>query len=212
MIFCRSVAAAWLVVACLAANAHAAIDTTNPSVIQAPIQYPSSAVSAREEGTVLVMAEVDVSGRVVGAKVEKSSGYLDLDAAALQSISGWTFLPGTKEGKPTAQWIRLPVRFQLQQETTDASALMGTLSAWAGSLLSTLGSLIWLAGFIWSIVLAKRQSVLWLSGMVAIWIVAYPLFVAMHWSLARRNLLVVSLGIVFLCLGMYVAPSQRLSI
>jgi TonB family protein len=210
MLFCKSMAAAWLVVACLAANA--AIDTTNPSIIYAPVQYPSSAVSSRQEGTVLVMTEVDASGRTVGAKVEKSSGYLDLDAAALQSISEWTFRPGMKQGKPTAQWIRVPVRFQLQHETTDISAMTGTLSAVAGFVLGTLGSLVWLAGFVWSIVLAKRQSILWLSGMVALWIVTYPLFVAMHWSSARRNLLVVLLGIVLLCLGAYFAPSQRLSI
>jgi hypothetical protein len=91
-------------------------------------------------------------------------------------------------------------------------ALTGTLSAVAGFVLGTLGSLIWLAGFVWSIVLAKRQSILWLSGMVALWIVTYPPYVAMHWSSARRNLLVVSLGIVLLCLGAYLAPSQRLSI
>jgi protein TonB len=206
MTFRKSVAAAWLVVACLAANAHAAVDTTDPSVIDAPIQYPSSAVSALEEGTVMVAAEVGTSGRVVGVKVDKSSGYPDLDAAALHSISDWSFRPGTKEGKPTAQWIRVPVRFQLQHETTDVSASLGTFPAVAGFLLGTLGSLIWLAGFIWSIVLAKRQSILWLSGMVALWIVTYPLFVAMHWSSARRSLLVVSLGVLLLCLGTYLAP------
>jgi protein TonB len=206
MTFRKSVAAAWLVVACLAANAHAAVDTTDPSVIDAPIQYPSSAVSALEEGTVMVAAEVGTSGRVVGAKVDKSSGYPGLDAAALHSISDWSFRPGTKEGKPTAQWIRVPVRFQLRHETTDVSASLGTFPAVAGFLLGTLGSLIWLAGFIWSIVLAKRQSILWLSGMVALWIVTYPLFVAMHWSSARRSLLVVSLGVLLLCLGTYLAP------
>jgi outer membrane biosynthesis protein TonB len=78
MMFRRSVAATWLVVACLAANASTADDTTNPSIIHAPIEYPSSAVSAREEGTVLVIAEVDTSGRAVDAKVENPADTLIL--------------------------------------------------------------------------------------------------------------------------------------
>jgi hypothetical protein len=41
--------------------------------------------------------------------------------------------------------------------------------------------------------------------MVPVWILTYPVFVAMHWSLAKRNLAVVSLGIVLACLGAYLA-------
>lgn len=208
----RLVAAVWLVVACLVANATTAVDTTAPSVIHDPIQYPSSAVSAGVEGTVLVAAEVDAGGRVVGARVEKSSGQPALDAAALRGIPGWSFVPGTKDGKPMAQWVAVPIRFQMKPETTGGAALLKALPAMASIQLIALGSLIWFAGFVWSIVLAKRKSILWLSGMVALWVVTYPLYVAMHWSSAKRNLVVVSLGIAALCLGLYLAPSPRLSI
>jgi TonB family protein len=200
-----------LLVACLSGDAHTTVDTTNPSVIHAPIQYPSSAVSTGEEGTVLVKAEVNASGRAVGAKIDKSSGHPNLDAAALQSISRWSFLPGTKDGKPVAQRVVVPIRFQLQHETTGVSGLPETSLAIASFLLISLGSPIWAIGFVWSIVLAKRNSILWLSGMVALWIVTYPIFVAMHWSAAKRNLVVVSLGIVLFCLGLYLAPSRHLS-
>ena len=212
MMFRKSVPAAWLLAACLAANAHATDDMTVPSVIHESVQYPSSAVSAREAGTVLVTAEVDTSGRAVGAKVDKSSGHPDLDAAALQSISRWSFRPATKDGKPVAQQVVVPISFQLQHEATSVSAMFEASSAMASVLLSVLGSLIWVIGFVWSIALAKRQSVLWLSGMVALWIVTYPLFLAMHWPSAKRNLMVVSLGIALLCLGLYLAPSPQLSI
>lgn len=206
MTFRKSVAAAWLV-ACLAASAHAA-DTTDPSAISAPVHYPSSAVSARQEGTVVVAAEVGADGRATHVKVDTSSGYPALDAAASQSVSEWSFRPAMHEGKPTARWIRVPVSFRLGPEMTYASASSGTLLAMASLLLGTLGSLIWLAGFVWSIVLAKRQSILWLSGMVALWIVTYPLFVAMHWSAARRNLLAVSLGVILFLLGTCLASSD----
>lgn len=212
MMFRRSLTVAWLVIACLSANAHTTVDPTYPSVIHAPIQYPPSAVSAREEGTVLVMTEVDANGRAVDAKVEKSSGHPDLDAAALQSISGWSFSPATEDGKPIAHRVRVPINFQLPPETMDTSSLLEAISAMESVLLNILGSLILLTGFIWSIVLAKRKSILWLWGMVTLWIVTYPIFVAMYWSSAKRNLIVVSLGIALLCLGLYLAPSRPLSI
>lgn len=40
-------------------------------------------------------------------------GYRDLDAAALRSIAGWSFTPGTKDGKPVAQEVIVPVGFKL---------------------------------------------------------------------------------------------------
>lgn len=207
MMFRKAAAAAWLFVACLAANAHAIADAARPSVVHAPVQYPSSAVAATEEGTVLLAAEVDASGRVVDAKIDKSSGYPDLDAAALQSIPQWSFRPATRDGRAVAQRVVVPVSFQLKRETAGVATLLEASSAMTSALLGALGSLIWVAGFVWSIVLAKRRSILWLSGMVALWVVTYPLFVVMHWSSARRSLMVVSLGIALLCLGMYLAPS-----
>ena len=205
MTFRKSVAATWFVVASFAVCAHATVDATAPSVIHAPLEYPASAVSAREEGTVLVAAEVDLRGRAVGAKISRSSGYSDLDAAALRSIARWSFLPGTKDGKPVAQQVVVPIRFQLIHHTRRVSPLLAASSVLAGHVLRILGSLIWAVGFIWSLVLAKRQSVLWLWGMVPVWILTYPVFVATHWSVAKRNVAVVSLGFVLACLGAYLA-------
>jgi hypothetical protein len=76
----------------------------------------------------------------------------------------------------------------------------------AGSLALSIGSLIWLVGFIWSVVLAKRKSTLWLSGMVALWVVCYPIFVSMNWTASKRNLALVLLGIALVELGYYLTP------
>lgn len=202
MTFRRSVVLAWFVVASFAA--HATVGTTAPSVIHGPVQYPASAVSAGEEGTVLVTAGVDTSGKAVGAKISRSSGYRDLDAAALQSIARWSFSPGTKDGTPMAQQVVVPIRFQLIHEATRVSPLLEA-SAIASVVLRILGSLILVAGIIWSYVLAKRKSNLWLWGMVPLWILTYPVFVARHWSLTKRNLAVVSLGMALVCLGVCLA-------
>jgi hypothetical protein len=78
----------------------------------------------------------------------------------------------------------------------------------AASLALSIGSLIWLVGFVWSVVLAKQKSILWLSGMVALWVVFYPIFVSMNWAASRRNLAVVLLGIVLVGLGYYLAPAS----
>ncbi|WP_158884112.1 energy transducer TonB [Rhodanobacter sp. L36] len=211
--FRKSVAAVWLLAALFSATANAALDTTDPAIIHSPIDYPSSAVAAREEGVVSVVAEVDVDGRATNAKVSKSSGYPDLDAAALQNISRWSFRPATKDGKPVAHWVAVPINFQLKYDATGNFALPErALVTLAGMLLSVLGGWIWVVGIAWSVVLAKRQSILWLSFMVALWVVTYPLFVAAHWSSTKRNLMVVSLGVVLFFLGRYLAPSTYPSI
>ncbi|HET7931383.1 MAG TPA: energy transducer TonB [Rhodanobacteraceae bacterium] len=165
-------------------------------------------MSAREEGTVLVTAEVSASGKAVGAKISQSSGYPDLDAAALRSIAEWSFAPATEDGKPMAQQVVVPVRLQLDHAATGAPAMLATPFAVAGMLLRFLGSVILLVGFVRSIILAKRKSNLWLWGMLPLWLFTYPVFVARHWSDARRNLAVVLLGAALLCLGVYLAPSS----
>lgn len=101
-------------------------------------------------------------------------------------------------------------RFQLIREATGASGLLEASSAIASILLFFLGLAIWAVGFIWSLVLAKRKSALWLWGMVPVWILTYPVFVATHWFAAKRNLAVVLLGIGLVCLGVYLAPSRPL--
>nr|WP_292262560.1 energy transducer TonB [Mesorhizobium sp.] len=51
-------------------------------------RYPSAARSRRVEGTPTVTFTVDVSGRVVSARLAQSSGDPDLDRAALGVLQG----------------------------------------------------------------------------------------------------------------------------
>lgn len=196
---------ALLLVWCPPLRAQTATDFSAPSVARSPVQYPPDAVSAGEEGTVMVALEVDGSGRAHDARIDESSGHPRLDEAALLSVSRWSFRPATRKGEPVAQRIRVPVAFRLDREA--GVMRLPSAASMGGSLLRLLGSLVWLAGFVWSVVLAKRRSILWLSGMVAVWIVTYPLFVAVHWSVARRTLAVVLAGVFMLSLGLYIAPS-----
>jgi len=163
-------------------------------------------MSAGEAGTVLVATEVDINGRAVGAKISRSSGYADLDAAALRSVAGWSFSPGTKDGKPMAQQVVVPIHFELIHDAARVSPRLEA-SAIASLVLRVLGGLILVVGIIWSYVLAKRKSKLWLWGMVPLWILTYPVFVATHWSVAKRNLALVLLGIAIALVGAFLALS-----
>lgn len=185
-------------------RAQAASDFSAPSVATSPVQYPAAAVSAGEEGTVMVAVEVDASGRARDVSIHKSSGHPRLDEAALRSVSHWSFRPATSRGEPVAQRVLVPVAFRLEREA--GTVTLPSAASIGGSLLCLLGTLVWLVGFVWSVVLAKRRSILWLSGMVALWIVTYPVFVAVHWSVAKRSLMAVLGGVFLFSLGLYVAP------
>jgi TonB family protein len=76
--------------------------------------YPEVARRKGYEGKTLLRVKVLENGKAGKIEVEESSGFNVLDAAALRSVRGWTFVPGTINGKRTEQWIRVPVRFVLK--------------------------------------------------------------------------------------------------
>lgn len=53
-------------------------------------EYPIFSRKRKEEGTSVVVAAVE-KGRVLGAEIEKSSGYDRLDNAALRAVKEWRF-------------------------------------------------------------------------------------------------------------------------
>jgi len=76
-------------------------------------EYPVSARRLRQQGTVVMLLTVDVSGRVVDAKVETSSGHQALDDAAIrEALRSWRYTPGTRSGVPTTMVVRAQVRFR----------------------------------------------------------------------------------------------------
>lgn len=64
------------------------------------VPYPAEALRRRMEGTARIWVRVDASGQVIEAKVAASSGFAQLDKAALEAVSGWKFRPGKKNGEP----------------------------------------------------------------------------------------------------------------
>lgn len=62
--------------------------------------YPRNSLRNEEQGITRLTFVIGVDGRVVESKVEKSSGFRALDAAAKNALSLCKFKPGTVDGKP----------------------------------------------------------------------------------------------------------------
>ncbi len=76
-------------------------------------EYPPAARRANETGTVLLNFLIDVNGKVIDSKVERSSGSRRLDDAALEALGLCTFKPALADGKPTRAWARIEYVWRL---------------------------------------------------------------------------------------------------
>lgn len=75
--------------------------------------YPAQAVRMRHEGEVVLLVLVGVDGSVQEINLEQSSGYRELDRAAIRAARNWRFNPGTRDGVPYQGWARVPIAFTL---------------------------------------------------------------------------------------------------
>jgi len=63
------------------------------SVSRKSPKYPSSSRRAGHQGTTIITFVVGTSGRVISARVTKSSGHAALDQAAISAVRTWRFTP-----------------------------------------------------------------------------------------------------------------------
>lgn len=77
-------------------------------------EYPAAARRANETGTVLLNFLIDVNGKVVESRVERSSGSRRLDEAAREALELCNFRPATVDGKPTRAWARIEYVWRLE--------------------------------------------------------------------------------------------------
>jgi protein TonB len=73
--------------------------------------YPQEAFIKKIEGTVMVEILIDVTGRVMRARVVES--IPSLDKAALDCVYQWVFTPAMKRGQPVASVAAAPVTFRI---------------------------------------------------------------------------------------------------
>ena len=76
--------------------------------------YPTLGMRLGHEGIVQLRIVVDEQGRVVAAQVESSSGYAELDDAAVAWVqSRWRYQPAMQDGRPVSATLHVAVKFHL---------------------------------------------------------------------------------------------------
>lgn len=105
---------------CAAALMFAAVGSTAaadvPAVFDAKnckAEYPKAALMNEEQGVVSMMFLISAEGRVLESKLSKTSGFKNLDKAALAAISACKFKPGSKDGRPDQTWTKVEYNWTL---------------------------------------------------------------------------------------------------
>ena len=77
--------------------------------------YPGISKKRGEQGRVFLRVHISETGMPVTVQVARSCGYIHLDEAARKAVSGWTFKPARKGGKPIAMTVTVPIAFRLNE-------------------------------------------------------------------------------------------------
>jgi len=76
-------------------------------------EYPKASLMNEEQGTVSMSFLIASNGEVKESKLDKSSGFKNLDKAALKALSACKFKPGTKDGSPADTWTKVDYAWKL---------------------------------------------------------------------------------------------------
>jgi periplasmic protein TonB len=76
--------------------------------------YPAGSLRANETGIVRLNFLIDVDGRVLESKVQRSSGFKRLDEAARAGLGLCKFLPATVDGRPERAWARIEYEWKIE--------------------------------------------------------------------------------------------------
>ncbi|MET0855992.1 MAG: TonB family protein [Telluria sp.] len=77
-------------------------------------EWPKASLRNEETGTVTLSFLIGADGRVADSKILKSSGFRDLDKAAVNGIGKCRFKPGLVDGKPEQAWMQMQYVWTLE--------------------------------------------------------------------------------------------------
>lgn len=86
--------------------------TAPKPVFTAAPRFSEEAKHARFQGTVVLSAIVDSTGKVTRPQIVRPLG-LGLDEKAIEAVQTWQFQPATREGKPVAVEMDIEISFNL---------------------------------------------------------------------------------------------------
>lgn len=96
-------------------NQSGTVQTAYPRYqLNTPPVYPRLARKRGREGTVILQVMVNRDGRVDDLTVETSSGFGQLDRAAISAVKKWHFEPGKHGKERVGMWVKVPVTFNLK--------------------------------------------------------------------------------------------------
>jgi protein TonB len=104
---------ATLILSGIAATAAAGEVPASFDASKCKVDYPKASLMNEEQGTTSMAFLVNADGSVADSKLEKSSGYKNLDKAALKTLAGCKFKPGTKDGAPAQTWTKVDYTWKL---------------------------------------------------------------------------------------------------
>jgi TonB family protein len=81
---------------------------TNPT-------YPADAITALHEGVVTLYVHISAKGLPQEITMSQTSGFHELDDAAKNAVTNWTFKPQTIEGVAVDSYMKIPVSFGLNR-------------------------------------------------------------------------------------------------
>jgi TonB family protein len=102
-----------------ACGADQPIEQPTPLYGENPIEYPLELWDEGVEGEAVLRVLVSESGGVDSVEVLQPSGHEGLDSAAIAGAKKLQFSPARSDGKRTAAWARVPVRFSKKPRTRD---------------------------------------------------------------------------------------------
>ena len=77
--------------------------------------YPAVSKRLGEQGKIVLRVLISADGIPQKVEIKQSSGFERLDRQAVDTVSRWRFVPGTRNGVPEAMWYLQPINFVLQQ-------------------------------------------------------------------------------------------------
>jgi protein TonB len=75
--------------------------------------YPDLARKAGLEGTVYVLALVDLDGTIKKVVIQKGSDMFN--EAAISAVKQWVYKPAINANQPVKVWVGIPVKFNLRE-------------------------------------------------------------------------------------------------
>lgn len=89
----------------------AAVPDIVPGGNMPPPRYPVEAARQGIGGKVVLKISIDERGKPELVEIDRSSGHVELDEAALAAARNWQFEPAIKDGKAVVSQVRVPVDF-----------------------------------------------------------------------------------------------------